>query len=172
MNKSRVLVTLLAVAAVAAGAYLFNGDCSRYGTVTVRGDSMKGVLNDGQEVKVHTGYYSCHEPQVGDLVMVRYAGNSAPLAKQIRGKAGDVVTFAKDKYEEYVVLNGTPLLTTHAEFFYVDPTAKKLLQSYLTKESAIRLGAYLVLGNQPVGSTDSRDFGMIGKPQFLGRLYK
>ena len=164
-------MALLATTVVLIGISRFNGDCSRYGTVTVRGDSMKGVLNDGQEVKAHTGYYACHEPQVGDLVMVRYAGNSAPLAKQIRGKAGDVVTFARDKYEEYIVLNGTPLLTTRAEFFYVDPTAKKLLQGYLTKESVIRLGAYLVLGNQPVGSTDSRDFGMIGKPQFLARLF-
>ena len=170
MRKTRLLIIVVAVALVLVGVRYFTGDCSRYGRFTVRGSSMAGIVDEGDTINVRMGYYGCHEPERGDVALIKYSGNADPLVKKIVGMPGDALTFAKDDYGGYLVLNGVPLLTTKAEFFYIDPTAQKLLGSYL-RGGKIPPGVYLILGNQPVGSTDSRDFGMLGKKQFLGKVY-
>jgi len=134
---------------------------------------MAGILNNADEVSARIGYYDCHDPALNDIVVLKYGGeNSAPLAKQIRGVGGDVLSFGQDDYSSFLMLNGVPLLTTENKFFYIDSTSRKLLSSYLQQGGSIRKDVYLVLGNQPIGSTDSRSFGLIGKPQFIGRILR
>ncbi len=172
MNKTRFVISAVAVVIIAIGVFLVDPDCSRFSDVTVRGDSMAGILSHGDVASLHSRYYSCHEPARGDLAMIEYRGNPAPIVKQVRGLPGDHLTFAKDSYATYLILNRQPLTTTRNEFFYVDESAKKLLSLYLDSNANIKGGTYLLLGNQPVGSIDSRDFGLLGKRQFLGRIFK
>ena len=171
MSKNRLILGAVACSLAVYGIYFSSGDCSRSKKFIVNGDSMSGIFEHGQNIRARYGYYSCHEPVRNEIVVVKYGGDPNPLLKQIRGVPGDSLSFAKDKYADYLVLNKVPLMTTKNKFFYVDSNAKKLLSGYLL-DGKIRKEAYLILGNQPVGSIDSRDFGLLGIQQFLGVVPK
>ena len=73
--------------------------------IRVQGISMLPTYHTGQINCVNRLAYLRHEPQRGDVVSVRFAGESVMLMKRIIGLPGETVAFHKGK----TYINGEPL---------------------------------------------------------------
>ena len=72
--------------AVVIGVISARGFCtSKIKIEIVRGGSLSGVVEDGESVKVQDGYYDCHPVRRNDIAVYKYAGNSNPLIKIVKG---------------------------------------------------------------------------------------
>jgi hypothetical protein len=56
--------------------------------LVVKGDSMAGIVENGEKVKVRKGYYDCHEIKRDDIVAYRY-GKEELLVKRVVAVPGD-----------------------------------------------------------------------------------
>jgi len=73
--------------------------------IRVNGISMEPTYRTGQINCVNRLAYLRHEPQRGDVVSVRFAGESMMLMKRVIGLPGETVAFHKGK----TYINGEPL---------------------------------------------------------------
>lgn len=155
---------------VFTGAYQ---TCARSEHFTVRGSSMKGIFEDGQEVRARIGYYRCHDVSRDDFVLYKYAGSEKnPFIKVVKGLPGDTLTFIAEGEDSYkLVLNNELLTTTTGQSYIVTAVQKKILTADL-RENKLVAGGYLILGNISPGSFDGRSLGLVGKSDLSGRVYK
>src|SRR5882724_6653672 len=73
--------------------------------IRVKGISMLPTYHTGQINCVNRLAYLRHEPQRGDVISVRFAGESVMLMKRIIGLPGEAVVFHQGK----TYINGEPL---------------------------------------------------------------
>ena len=81
--------------------------------IRVDGISMLPTYHTGQVNGINRLAYLRHEPQRGDIVSVRLAGNSIMLMKRIIGLPGDAVQFHEGK----VFINGKLLAEPYVKNF-------------------------------------------------------
>ncbi len=140
-------------------------------TQIVRGDSLAGLIEAGTEIQVAYGYYSCHEPVRGDIIIYKDPGNTTPIIKQVRAVSGDTFALARAERGAKIVVNGRILLTSTGEPYRVSRKAYELLSLYERDyEGVIPSGAVLILGNIPTGSRDSTQFGLVGAHELVGKV--
>jgi signal peptidase I len=167
----RWLAIVIAVAVFVALLFLGNGCPVDRETKTVRGQSLSGLVKDGSRVTFLHGYYACHEPARGDLVLYDYAGNDYPLLKQIRAIPGDSLSLQAEGNKTQIMINGEPLKTSSGEVFIFGEATAKLLALYVRDfQGVIPQESYLILGNLPHGSVDSSQFGLVAKKDLLGKV--
>ena len=127
----------------------------------VRGDSMRPAFEPGQRFLVNRAAYASSTPSRGDVVVVRDPRDgSRRYLKRVVGLPG----------EEVRVLDG---------MLYVDGT--HLVEPYLgglpsspgLGERAWRLGVEenMVLGDDRLRSTDSREFGPVSAGLIVGKVW-
>ena len=51
---------------------------------TVRGNSLSGFIEQGETIKIFTGYYDCHDVKKEDIIVYDYSGNEVPLIKIVK----------------------------------------------------------------------------------------
>ena len=56
---------------------------------TVRGDSMLELFKPMQEIVAQEGYFACHRPVRGEIVLVKLGRLPAPLIKLVQTLPGD-----------------------------------------------------------------------------------
>jgi len=148
-------------------------DCvSEERQVTVRGDSLSGLIKDGKHLKILVGYYQCHPVEREDIVAYNYAGNQAPLLKIAKAVEGDKFALVKARAGDCwnLLINGRIAETSAKAAYCFDGRGYRMLSLYEKDYGgSIPKDALLILGNQTSGSLDSSRFGLMSVRDLLGK---
>ena len=118
---------------------------------SVQGTSMQPTLQDGHRVWICLLPW---KPDVGDIVLLEHPGGNNLIIKRIVGTPLDRIEIAKD----FITVGKTKLL--------LSKDISRKLQLY----SRVPPGYYVVLGDNPAASEDSRHFGFVGRARIRGRV--
>lgn len=175
MFKKHVLIPAIIIIVIFAATWWFNvgeGECpTTTVSKTVRGSSLSGFIENGQTIKVREGYYACNEVKRDDIVIYRYAGTSQ-IIKVVKGIPGDTFELRAIRPGRYnILIGGVVAQNSKNEPYLIGPDEHKMLSLYVRDyKGVIPKDAYLILGNLPGGSTDSTEFGLVGRKDLIGKV--
>ena len=126
----------------------------------IDGHSMEPSLHNTELILVDKWSYHFHTPARGDvIVFVAPPDPSQDYIKRVIGLPGDVITIQ----DTTVIVNGKPL-----KEFYVKPENQgNPYPPFINR--VVPPDAYLVLGDNRNGSSDSRDWGCVPSKDIVGR---
>ncbi len=128
----------------------------------VDGHSMEPNLHDRELILVDKWTYLFHAPTRGDvIVFIAPPQPSDFYVKRIIGLPGDVIT----------INNGVPMVNgVSLKEFYVNPTSMgATLGDQPYNKTIVPPDDYFVLGDNRVGSSDSRTWGFVPRKNIMGR---
>jgi len=138
---------------------------------TIRGDSMSPLLKDGDKVKILLDYYDENEVKRDDVVLVEFSWREDPILKIIKGLPGDELEIKTSEGGFNIFINNQILTNSGGVSYITDSKGANLLGLYAKDYNGkIPDGAYLLLGDDYLGSLDSTDFGLIGKSNLKGKV--
>lgn len=140
----------------------------------IRGDSISGIAENGQTVRILFDYYKCHEVQKGDIVILNFAGRPEPLIKIVKAVPGDSfkLAVASSSGVWNIFINGEMAKNSLGQAYAFNQKGYQMLSLYANDYyGVIPANAYLVLGNAANGSLDSSRFGLISKSEIVGKAY-
>ncbi len=169
----KLLITLAWLLGI--GAYSSSADgrgCGeRIEKRTVQGNSLAGLIADGQTLRISFGFYDCHAIKRGDIVAYRYAGNATPIIKIVMGLPDDKFQLARVGRGWQIFINGKAVQNSKAETYLVDERGHRMLSLYEKDyHGIIPPQAYMLMGNLENGSLDSTRFGLIHESDILGKV--
>lgn len=150
----------------------YHGGCSiDRQPLSLSGNSLQGIADNGEEVELMHGYYSCKSVRRGDVVAYRFGGSSDALAKIVRAVPGDRLALREvDGYWE-IIVNGRTLSTSEGVHYRISESRANMLSLYINDYNGrIPENAVLLLGNVASGSFDSTQFGLVGVEDLLGKV--
>ncbi len=126
------------------------------GRYKVHGQSMEPSLHDGQYLIASKVSYWLHEPERGDVVVLRPPKNqnSIPYIKRIIGLPGDTIEVRDGR----VWVNGIAL---NEPYISGPPTYQKSWQ--------VEGDTYFVLGDNRNNSSDSHSWGLLPSANIVGK---
>ena len=125
----------------------------------VEGHSMEPTLEDQDRLVVSKLSYSLHEPELGDIVMLRHPNRPEQiLVKRIVAGPGDTVAFRAGQ----LLRNGSPV----SEDFI--PSEQRSADN--RPPETMPEGYYYVLGDHRNSSSDSRLFGPVPRMYIVGKI--
>lgn len=137
----------------------------------VRGNSLSGLVENGQTVKILFGFYNCNKIQKGDMVAYNYAGNPEPIIKVVKGIHGDKFELKKSDAGWHILINNQIIKNSEGKPYLISGNKYKMLSLYERDyKGVIPENTYLILGNIPVGTSDSSRFGLIDKSDIFGKV--
>lgn len=131
----------------------------------VSGHSMDTSLHDGDRVLVNKLSYRLHDPNRGDVVVLKTieGAGERDLIKRVVALPGETV-----EYRNCVLyVDGRELIEPYLDPAVVTPTACGGDQAKLT----VPVETVFVLGDNRGGSKDSRDIGPVAYADLLGRAF-
>lgn len=139
--------------------------------VTVKGYSLSGFIMPEETVNVLMGYYDCHEPQRGDVVIYLYG--SEALIKIVEAVSGDKIELVKNGGSWNIDINGEPLKTTVGIPYAINESVFNVFSRYVDGVNGVLpTDTYMILGNLPAGSIDSTHFGFVRKQSLIGKVLR
>jgi len=141
----------------------------------VRGDSLSGILENGDTVRIHVGYYQCHPVEREDIVAYNYAGKEAPLIKIVKAIEGDKFQLKKSTAGcgWNILINDKILKNSQGKDYCFGEHGYRMLSLYEKDyKGVIPKDTLLILGNWANGSLDSTRFGLVDKGDLLGKIIK
>ncbi len=139
----------------------------------VRGNSLTGIIEPDETVKIFFGYYDCNEIKKNDIVIYNYAGNPDPLIKIVKGVEGDKFAFQKTEAGWYILINEEILKNSKNQPYILDERGYRMLSLYEKDYTGIiPENAYLIMGNLTSGTTDSSRYGLVHKNDILGKAIR
>ncbi|MCM3124945.1 MULTISPECIES: signal peptidase I [unclassified Mesobacillus] len=140
-----------------------------FSNYVVEGESMLPTLEDGNKVVVNKLGYETDDLERFDVI-VFHANEEEDYVKRVIGLPGDRIEYRKDR----LFINGKKV----AEPFlkqYRDQSAEGYLTGDFTLEDLTGVetvpdGKLFVLGDNRLGSWDSRQFGFISEKQVVGKV--
>ena len=138
----------------------------------VRGQSLSGLIAEGQTVKLLKNFYNCNPVQRGDIVAYNYSRLPEPIIKIVKGLPGDQFNLQKNERGSYnVLINGKIIATSANQPYVLQAGTQKMLELYINDyKGVIPPDTYLIFGNLALGSLDSTQFGLVGKEGILGKI--
>jgi signal peptidase I len=135
----------------------------------VEGESMMPTLQDGNKVVVNKLDYQIDDLQRFDVI-VFHANKKEDFVKRIIGLPGDKIVYRNDhlfvngeKYEE-------PFLNVYRQKIAGSKLTGDFTLKEITGEEIVPDGKLFVLGDNRLGSWDSRYFGFISVNQVVGKV--
>jgi signal peptidase I len=131
----------------------------------VSGHSMDTTLHDGDRVLVNKLSYRMHDPNRGDVVVLKTieGAGERDLIKRVVALPGETV-----EYRSCVMyIDGRELIEPYLDPTVVTPTSCGGDQSKLT----VPANHVFVMGDNRGGSKDSRDIGPVDYQDLLGRAF-
>lgn len=128
----------------------------------VDGHSMEPNLHDKELILVDKWSYLFHPPTRGDvIVFVAPPAPTEDYVKRIIGVPGDVIT----------ITNGTPTVDgVTLKEYYVQPANMGATPGDMAvNKMIVPPNDYFVLGDNRVGSSDSRTWGLLPRKNIIGR---
>ena len=136
----------------------------------VRGSSMEGLYNEGDEVRVDMDYYKDRDVGRNDVVVINFTPRNILLIKQVKGVPGDKFEIKYDSDVWKVYVNGDVLRNSEGKEYVFDNRSVSMLLLYSKDYGVIPNDTYLVLGNKVYGSFDSSRFGFVSRESVLGKV--
>lgn len=129
-----------------------------YQPVKVEGTSMLPGLDDQERIFINKFVYHLEPIERGDIVVFRYPRDpSKSYIKRVVAVGGDRVRIE----DGHVYVNGERLREPYVPREFDDD------RSY--PETTVPSGAYFLLGDHRTSSSDSRDFGPVGRRFIYGK---
>ncbi|OLS36488.1 signal peptidase I [Bacillus sp. MRMR6] len=140
-----------------------------FSNYVVEGESMMPTLQDGNKLVVNKLGY-----QVGDLnrfdVIVFHANEKEDFVKRIIGLPGDKIEYKNDQ----LYINGKKYEEPFLSIYKQEIVGIKLTEDFSlrekTGENIVPDGKLFVMGDNRLGSWDSRHFGFISVNQVVGKV--
>ncbi|MBI3385507.1 signal peptidase I [Candidatus Gottesmanbacteria bacterium] len=129
----------------------------------IKGASMEPSFFNGEFILTNKILYKVLDPHRGDVVIFKApTDKEIDYIKRIIGLPGDTVLLKDNK----VYVNGTPVQEP-----YLRPETVIFGGSFLREgqQVTVPLGKYFVMGDNRPHSSDSREFGLIAKEDFIGK---
>lgn len=126
----------------------------------VAGVSMEPALMAGDTIVVDDNFFENNTPQQRDMVAISLKNRKNPMVKRIVGTPGDTVTFHDDilRVNEQAIRKINPMKWK---------TTIKQMKHY---RGIIPARTFLILGDNPRNSRDSRKLGLISADQLIGKV--
>ncbi len=154
------LETIVVSLAIFAVVYIF-----LFQPHQVDGRSMEPNFHNGEYILTDKISYRLHSPNRGDVVVFHSPQDErVDFIKRIIGIPSDTVKLVGG----YVYLNGQRL-----EEPYINDPGQVLSGRYLREGDEIRVpdGQYLVMGDNRLHSSDSREWGLVTSAELVGRAF-
>jgi signal peptidase I len=154
------LETIVVSLAIFAVVYIF-----LFQPHQVDGHSMDPNFDDKEYILTDKISYRIHPPKRGDVVVFHSpADERVDFIKRIIGVPGDTIKVMGG----YVYLNGQKL-----EEQYINDPGKVLAGRYMREGYEIEVvpGQYIVMGDNRLHSSDSREWGPVSLPAIVGRAF-
>jgi len=152
--------TLVVFGAIFALIYIFVAQFHK-----VQGQSMFPTIHNGDFLVTEKISYRLGEPKRGQIVVLKNPRDeSVDFIKRIIALPGDQIKIEQSRF----FLNGGVLNEP-----YLPPGTTVTGENFLKDGEAYTLGPnqYFVAGDNRKNSSDSRDFGPIGKEKLIGRAF-
>lgn len=152
--------TIVVSLAIFAVVYLF-----LFQPHQVDGRSMEPNFHNGEYILTDKVSYRLHEPERGDVVVFHSPQDERiDFIKRIIAVPGDTVELENG----YTYLNGNKL----DEAFINDPGEVRPGR-FIKEGQALEVptGEYLVMGDNRLHSSDSREWGLVNKSSIVGRAF-
>ncbi len=152
--------TLVIFAAVGTAIYLFIAQPHK-----VSGSSMFPTLHTGDYIITNKIDYRFNEPEKGQIIVFKNPREeSQDFIKRIMAVPGDTIKVQ----DGHIYLNGKVL-----DEPYLDPSVVTLPGSFLREgeEILVPVGRYIVIGDNRMASSDSREWGFITKEEIIGKAF-
>jgi signal peptidase I len=140
-----------------------------FSNYVVEGESMLPTLEDGNKVVVNKLGYETEDLKRFDVI-VFHANEEEDFVKRVIGLPGDKVEYREDM----LFINGKkveePFLKQYREQSPVGYLTGDFTLQDLTGVERVPEGNLFVLGDNRLGSWDSRQFGFISEKQVVGKV--
>jgi len=139
----------------------------------VRGNSLTGLIENGETVKILFGYYDCNPIEREDIVAYNYKGNKNLIVKIVKGLPGDRFELKRTREGWNILINNETLKNSEGENYLIESNKYELLSLYGEDyDNLIPNETYLILGNLVSGSVDSTKFGLVDRKDILGKVVR
>ena len=143
------------------------GECVQR-PITIRGTSMTPHIKDGAVVTVKQGKAQCIFPVAhGEVVLFQSDSMNIPLIKAVRGMPGDIFAVCDGN----IIINGTVLTNSEGVAYQLSPARAAMIELYVHDfHGVIPSDLFLVMGENPAGTTDSSRFGLVPRANIIGKI--
>ncbi|MBT2694373.1 signal peptidase I [Bacillus sp. ISL-55] len=140
-----------------------------FSNYVVEGESMLPTLEDGNKVVVNKLGYETEDLERFDVI-VFHANEEEDFVKRVIGLPGDKVEYREDM----LFINGKQLKEPFLKHYREQSPGGYLTGDFtledLTGVERVPAGKLFVLGDNRLGSWDSRQFGFISEEQVVGKV--
>ncbi len=138
----------------------------------VIGTSLEPFMKNGTIIRAQYGYYSCNDVEKGDVVLIKYTGSENALIKIVKAVPGDKFELKQAEGDTWNILINNEILKNSAgvAYSFSDQHAQNLKLYATDYKNILPINSYLVLGDQPAGTTDSTVFGPIPKETIIAKV--
>ena len=136
----------------------------------VEGKSMTPTLQNNDYLLIDKISYRFGEPKRGDVIVFRYPKDPRfNYIKRIIGLPNEKIKIT-DK--QVVIYNDEhPHGTILHEDYILEPNGSRLISNRKLIEAEVPSNNYFVMGDNRLGSSDSRDWGLLPMENIIGRSY-
>ena len=135
----------------------------------VEGHSMNPTLSDGHHVSVNTLIYTFQKPERFDIVVFQQGKQNQTFVKRVVGLPGEKLEYKNDT----LYINDQPV----HENFLKDVSKNVVVGNFtgnfslkeLTGKERVPKGHVFVVGDNRLGSFDSRHFGFVKIEDLIGK---
>ena len=139
----------------------------------IRGNSLTGLVEDGEKIIALFGYYDCYEVQKQDIILYSYAGNKEPLIKIVEAIPGDKLSLQETINGWHILINGQVLKNSENKPYLLNQKRHKMLSLYeKSYQGKVPEESFLIMSNLIGGGMDSTSFGLIHQDDILGKATK
>ncbi|XJZ28132.1 signal peptidase I [Bacillota bacterium Lsc_1132] len=140
-----------------------------FSNYVVEGESMMPTLQSGNKLVVNKLGYEANDLQRFDVI-VFHANKKEDFVKRVIGLPGDKIEYRNDQ----LFVNGRKLAEPFLDVYRKKAGGGKLTGDFTLKEitgvTRVPKGKLFVLGDNRLGSWDSRHFGFISTSQVVGKV--
>jgi signal peptidase I len=140
-----------------------------FSSYVVEGSSMKPTLQDGNLLVINKFGYQHGGIERFDVI-VFHANQKEDYVKRVIGLPGDRVSYEKGKLYINGINVDEPFLNVYGTTFEGDQLTEDFTLQEKTGEEVIPDGKLFVIGDNRLGSYDSRHFGFIDIDQVVGKV--
>ncbi|MED4016804.1 signal peptidase I [Sutcliffiella cohnii] len=141
-----------------------------FSNYVVEGHSMKPTLEEGNLLVVNTFVYHVQEPKRFDIVVFKQGENSDHYVKRVIGLPGEKIEYLNDVlYINDKAINENFIKEQKDNMIRNNLTGNFTLKD-LTGEEVVPKGHLFVIGDNRLGSYDSRHFGFVKMDDIVGKV--
>ncbi|MGG0719168.1 signal peptidase I [Robertmurraya massiliosenegalensis] len=140
-----------------------------FSNYVVEGESMMPTLQDGNKLIVNKIGFQIEDLERFDVI-VFHANKEEDFVKRIIGLPGDTLEYKDDQ----LYVNGKKVDEPYLDKYRYQGLTRRLTEDFTllekTGEEVVPEGKLFVLGDNRLGSWDSRQFGFISVEQVVGKV--